>query len=46
MGKSKAARKKPTTRVLVLPELEHSMAAGLNTLTPASRQPAYDRGTR
>jgi hypothetical protein len=44
--KSNARRKKPPKRVLVLPDLEHAMAADLNNLTPASRQPTYDRAIR
>jgi hypothetical protein len=42
----KPRRKKAPKRVLALPDLEHSKAAVLNSLTSASGQHTYDHAIR
>jgi hypothetical protein len=42
MPKSKFRKKKPSKRVLALPDLEHAKTAVLNSLTSASGQRTYE----
>lgn len=46
MPKAKSRKKKPPTRVLALPDLEHVEAAVLNSLTSTSGQRTYDHAIR
>ncbi len=46
MLKPKSRKKRPSTRVLALPDLEHAKRAVLNSLTSASGQRTYDHAIR
>jgi hypothetical protein len=46
MPNRKRAKKKPSKRVLALPDLEHAKTAVLNSLTSASGQRTYEHAIR
>jgi hypothetical protein len=46
MLKPKSHKKRPSTRVLALPDLEHAKTAVLNSLTSVSGQRTYDHAIR